>query len=189
MCSSNLNRELVEVTDADGFDIPTLIKECVVVETENTVHTHEKSKTIKNESLNVEEILELDVDDYTPEKETVEGENINILLAFVPHNIKSLSVSDYDFFLINDSNYLVGYNIAGTNGTISTSYAACFIQPNTKVLLSELKKEELNDIDLLNFQMFAIKQVKAYSNKPVYDVKTKINTVKFYTLHSFVEND
>ena len=39
-----INKEMVEVEDEDGFGMPTLIRECVVVETENNIHTQEKRK-------------------------------------------------------------------------------------------------------------------------------------------------
>ncbi|MCQ2218151.1 MAG: DUF2027 domain-containing protein [Paludibacteraceae bacterium] len=187
-----INKEMVEVEDEDGFGVPTLIRECVIVETENTIHTQEKRKDPSKQKLEDKKpqvvIDEDDVEEYKP-TETAEGEKINVYLAFVPMDIKQLSFTSYETYLINDSNYYLAYNIASSNGKIAMSRSAGYIQPNTKIFIEELKKEQLNDIELLNVQILALKQGKSYSIKPTYDVEVKINAVKFYKLHSFVEND
>lgn len=191
--SKIINRELVMVTDEDGFDIPTLARECVVVESATTVHTHEKSKTeTKPKKVEtIEEFVEKEKsdNDYTPQKETIEGELLNVALAFLPQNEKTISTTDYDAYLVNDSNYYLAYNIATTAGQQFTSKSVGFIQPNTKILLFDLKKEELNDWENIRVQLFALKQEKSYNLKTVYDVKIHLNPVKFYKLHSFTEND
>lgn len=187
-----INKEMVEVEDEDGFGMPTLIRECVVVETENTIHTQEKRKDPSKMKLE-EKKPELpkdedDEEEYKPQ-ETAEGEKLNVHLAFVPMDIKQLSFTSYEAYLINDSNYYLAYNIASSNGKIAMSRSAGYIQPNTKIFIEELKKEQLNDIEQLNIQIIALKQRKSYSIKPTYNVDIKINAVKFYKLHSFVDND
>ena len=183
-----ISKELVEVEDEDGFGVPTLVRECVVVETEETIHTQEKPK--EKAKQKIEEILpEPKVEEYHPEEETKEGEKINFYLAFLPLDIKTLSSTSYECYLINDSNYYLAYNIASGNGRMAYSRSAGFIQPNTKIFVEELKKEQLNDIETMNVQLMAMKQAKAYTIKPTYDVQIKINAVKFYKLHSFTEND
>jgi len=180
-----VSKELIEVTDADGFDIPTLVHECVVVE------SADKKEEQKNREQPKEDPVETPVEpeeEYLPE-ETPEGENLNVWLAFVPMNSKLLSSTSYDFYLVNDSNYYLAYNITNGNGALFKSRKVGFIQPNTKIFIEEVKKEQLNDLEQLTIQLFAFKRDKAYSVRPVYDVPLQINPVKFYKLHSFVEND
>lgn len=187
--SKIISKELIEVTDEDGFDIPTLIRECVVIESAGNVSSSPNTKEKKKEeSVKLEEIFSGE-EDYKPQEETPEGENLNVWLAYLPADIKTLSITSYECYLINDSNYYLGYNIANGNGTRFMSRATGFIQPNTKILLEEVKKEMLNDLELLNVQLFAFKREKSYSFRPAYDVQLKINPVKFYKLHSFAEND
>jgi dsDNA-specific endonuclease/ATPase MutS2 len=184
-----ISKELIEVTDQDGFDIPVLTRECVVIESGGKTDTSQKSQENKQEkNVKPEEILPVE-EEYVPQEETPEGENLNVWIAFLPVDIKVLSITSYECFLINDSNYYLGYNIANGNGTRFMSRSTGFIQPNTKVFIEEIKKEQLNDLELLNIQLLAFKRDKAYSQKPSYDVQLKINPVKFYKLHSFSEND
>ena len=189
--SKIVNRELVMVTDEDGFDIPTLAKECVVVETSTKVHTQEKKVEKPKVVETIDDFVQKEKEDkeYVPQAETEEGEILNVLLAFVPQNIKMLSTTDFDTYFVNDSNYYLAYNIATVAGTKFVSRAVGFIQPNTKIIIKESMKSELNEWENVRVQLFALKQDKPYSLKTVYDVKLKLNPVKFFKLHSFVEND
>lgn len=188
--SKIINREMVMVTDEDGFDVPTLVRECVVVETDTTIHTQEKKKEKEIETL--DDFIEKETNDtstYKPQEETPEGEVLNVMLAFLPQNEKMLSSTNFDAYLINDSNYYLAYNVASLIGTKFVSKTVGFIQPNTKILLQEVERTDLNDWEQLRVQIMALKQKRAYTLKPVYDVQLKLNAVKFYKLHSFVEND
>ncbi len=187
--SKIVSRDMVMVTDDDGFDVPTLARECVVVETATTVHTHEKKPEKKIETLDDFVEAEKSADEYVPQEETEGGDALNVLLAFIPQNEKVLSNTDFDAYLVNDSNYYLSYSIAAAVGTNYASKSVGFIQPNTKILLQEVRKDELSDWEGLRIQLLALKQGKSYLLKPAYDVPLKVNAVKFYKLHSFVEND
>lgn len=187
--SKIVSRELVMVTDDDGFDVPTLARECVVVESDSKVHTQEKKREKPVETLSEFVEKEKEADDYVPQEETPEGEILNVFLAFLPQNAKVLSTTDFDAYLVNDSNYYLCYNIATHSGTKFISRKIGFIQPNTKIILQEIKREELNDWEVVRVQLMALKENKPYHLKPVYDVQLKVNAVKFFKLHCFVEND
>ncbi|MEE0912738.1 MAG: DUF2027 domain-containing protein [Paludibacteraceae bacterium] len=186
--SKIINKELVTVTDEDGFDVPTLLRECVVIESAEEKLGVEQKKEEKSASLSGTVTEMVDDDDYVPQ-ETPEGEQLTLYLAFVPQNIKSISSTDFDLYLVNDSNYYLAYNIAEERGAAFYSRFAGFIQPNTKILLDELSRECLNDFEKVKVQFFALKQERSYMQKPVFDLSLKINPVKFYKLHSFKEND
>jgi hypothetical protein len=205
--SKILGKEMVAVTDEDGFDYPTPARECVVVDDADdekrianpSVHPSAKKPEEKKPAKPApavhrkSQIEEFDAEDVIdPElrqPETKEGERLTVLLAFVPMDIKQLSATSYECYLINDSNYELAYTVASGNGKLGFRRAAGFIQPNTKVFVEELKKEQLNDIEYLTVQFIAFKKDKAYEVKPVADLRLKINPVKFYKLHSFDEND
>lgn len=186
--SKIINKELVAVTDDDGFDVPTLLSECVVIESVEAKLGAEEKKNEKSSTLSgsVEEMI--DDDDYKPQ-ETPEGEQLTLYLAFVPQNIKAISSSGFDLYFVNDSNYYIAYNVAEERGAAFYSRFAGFIQPNTKILLDELTKDSLNDFEKIKVQFFALKQERSYSPKPMFDLSLRINPVKFYKLHSFKEND
>lgn len=184
-----VSKDLVEVEDQDGFDVPTLIKEIVVIE--STVAEQKKENSLIHNQKPKDGILQEQepVEDEEEFPETKEGEKLNVLLGFVACNKKELSTSLTEFYLINDSNYYLAYNIFGRDGEQCTSRAAGFISPNTKMMLETLSKEQLVELENLQVQLIAMKKDKPYAFKPAYDIKVKVNAVKFYKLHSYTVND
>lgn len=184
-----VSKDMVEVEDQDGFDIPTLIKECVVIEA-SIAEQKKENAPINNSKPKPVIIQETEPDDDDDiEEETKEGEKLNVSLGFVPDDIKAISSAKTDVYLINDSNYYLAYNIYNIGETHAFSRAGGIISPNTKIQIETLGKEQLPEIENLGVQMLAMKKDKTYLPKPAYDIKLRINAVKFYKLHSYTEND
>lgn len=186
------NKHLVIVEDEHGFDVPVLISECVVVKpagnekltqspeeediSYNTIHTPTKSNT---EERKEEE----------PPEETPEGEKITACLAWLPMDIKSLSSTSYECYFVNDSNYYLFFNYMSREGESLKIRYSGLIEPNTKIFLEELEKSDLNEIEKVAVQFIPFKRNKPFTIKNPCSVELRIDTVKFYKLHSFHEND
>ncbi|MGL4993425.1 MAG: DUF2027 domain-containing protein [Bacteroidales bacterium] len=179
-------KDLITVEDADGFDVPVLIKECVVVESALPKGASVKAaspQVITNSVIGskVEQEIELS----RKVKETKEGETLDILLAFVPQNLKSLQQSTYDTYLLNDSNYFLFVTYSSeVDGQWINRYCGV-VEPNTKLFMEELGKEQLNEIERVSVQFVAFKTEKRYNQKNPVLVEHNIDTIKFYKLHSF----
>lgn len=63
------------------------------------------------------------------------------------------------------------------------------IEPNTKLLLEEFEKSELNDRERVAVQLVAFKDNRSFAMKPAANVEIRIDTVKFYKLHTFQPTD
>ena len=184
------DKNIIIVEDEHGFDFPILINECIVVgSTEN-----EKLKNVKVEeedfdaksTINAPQIAE--IDDIEPE-ETPGGDKITTCLIYLPTDIKTLSNTQFECFFINDSNYYLFVNyMSRTNNSWQSRYNG-LIEPNTKLFLEEFSKTELNDLEQVSVQYVAFKHNKSYGFKSPVSVELRIDTVKFYKLHSFKEND
>lgn len=176
-------KDIVLVEDNEGFDIPVLIRETVVIEPANDMQVRQPSKpTAEIQTTPVKK------EEYVPQ-ETKEGELLNVHLAYLPVDIKSLSTTDFECYLVNDSNYYLSFNYMSRaeDGWMSRSTGT--IEPNTKLFIEEFSKSEINDIEHICLQFFAYKKDKLFSLKNSYSVQLHIDTVKFYKLHSFKEND
>jgi len=181
-------KDIVLVEDEDGFEIPVLIRETVVIEPANDAQVRQTSKPTVEVQQQVFGKIEVQEEKYIPE-ETKEGEQLNVYLAYLPVDIKSLSSTTFECYLVNDSNYYLPYNYMSRNGNGWVSRNAGLIEPNTKLFLDEFDKEDLNDIEHICLQFLAYKKDKPFSLKNTYSVEIHIDTVKFYKLHSFKEND
>lgn len=187
------NKQIAIVEDENGFDVPVLISECVLIQpagnfklstsTDKDFTSHSPMETTSPLSLtNKEEKEEI------PE-ETVEGEKITACLAWLPSDIKNLSTTSYECYFVNDSNYYLFFNFMSREGNDVNIRYSGLVEPNTKIFLEEIKKEALNEIEKITVQFIAFKRNKPFTLKKPTSVEFRIDTVKFYKLHSFHEND
>jgi hypothetical protein len=121
--------------------------------------------------------------------ETPEGEQITACLAYLPVDSKNLSTSSYECYFVNDSNYFLYFNYMSRENNAWKSRHTDLVEPNTKVFVEEFDKTELNEIEKVAVQFIAFKRNKPYAFKNPGSVELRIDTVKFYKLHSFQEND
>lgn len=182
-------KDIAIVEDEDGFDIPILIRECVVIAPNNDAQVRQQpqQEKIVNEILATYEPSRRE-EVYIPE-ETKEGELLNVALAFLPIDPRNMSTTGFESYLINDSNYYLSYSYSSKCEEGWTCRHAGVIEPNTKLFIEEFEKVDLNDLERVCLQFIAYKQGKAFDLKNSYSVDLRIDTVKFYKLHSFQEND
>lgn len=178
-----VNKELVAVEE-DGFETPVLIKECVVIEPvspkNNPQISSEKKHTAQSPAIKM------------PASQVIEmpsSQVMNVALAFLPIDEKNLQTSDYEAYLVNKSNYYLQFSYLSQQekGWI-LRHAAC-IEPNQQLFLEEFSKQDLNNLERICIQFIAYKEGKSFDLKPAISVEHRIDTVKFYKLHSFQEND
>lgn len=207
-------KDIVLVEDADGFDVPTAVRECVVIETDdynvptplakaaaNRKKAEEKSarpsapssvSVISGKARPVEmqsgHLAKPEISVYR-QPETKGGDILNVFLAFVPDDIKAVSTTPFAAYLVNDSNYYMYYTYLSGEGKSWTARSHGLIEPNTKLLLEEFEKSELNDRERVAVQLVAFKDNRSFMLKPSVSVEVRIDTVKFYKLHLFQNSD
>lgn len=190
------SKQVVIVEDEHGFDVPVLISECVVVQPAGNEKMSQlagqeetSSGTTYATPKNPQTVTrEVQTKDDLPE-ETPEGEKITACLAWLPMDIKNLSSSTYECYFVNDSNYYLLINYMSKEGELLKIRYSGLVEPNTKIFLEEIEKDDLNEIEKITVQFIAFKRHKPFSTKNPCSVELRIDTVKFYKLHSFHEND
>lgn len=204
-------KDIVLVEDADGFDIPMPVRECVVIETDDynvpTPAARAAKKRMENQSAartdaatmeasssalgsgwKAEHPVKPQVSVYR-QPEVKGGDVLNVYLAFVPEDIKAVSTTPFEAYLVNDSNYYMYYTYLSAEGKSWTTRSHGLLEPNTKFLLEEFEKSELNDREHVAVQLVAFKDNRAFAMKPAVNVEIRIDTVKFYKLHTFRQTD
>ena len=204
-------KDIVLVEDADGFDIPMPVRECVVIETDDynvpTPAARAAKKRLENQSAartdaatteasssalgsgwKAEHPVKPQVSVYR-QPEVKGGDVLNVYLAFVPEDIKAVSTAPFEAYLVNDSNYYMYYTYLSAEGKSWTTRSHGLLEPNTKFLLEEFEKSELNDREHVAVQLVAFKDNRAFAMKPAVNVEIRIDTVKFYKLHTFRQTD
>ncbi|EJX05655.1 DNA mismatch repair protein [gut metagenome] len=215
-------KDVVLVEDADGFDIPMPVRECVVIDTDDynikrksgtsasseTLHTPVSqaasglavakasrpaaSSTLLGTSVAGSEesgLLakpEMPVIPRQPERKG--GDMFNVYLAYVPVDAKAMMTTAFEAYLVNDSNYYLYYTYQSAEGKAWKTRSHGLIEPNTKLFMEEFTKEMLNDMEHVAVQLIAFKHGKPAVLKPAVGVELRIDTVKFYKLHTFADS-
>lgn len=197
------DKDIVIVRDADGFDIPMLRRECVVIETDdyNIARTpkpagkSEGNGPAKTQAASAPAAIPDEPDDDRPVTfrpkplERRGGEKLNLYLAFVPVNRLDFSNTAFEAYLVNDSNYHVRFALSCPEGAAAGLWHEDEVEPNTKLFLEEFRRDMLPGMERMAFQAFAFKRDKTYLPKPVFDVALRPDVTKFYKLHSFTQTD
>ena len=192
------NKQIAIVEDEHGFDVPVLVSELVVIksaeeELEKIKATSDAAEMDESTSGKLESKTgwEKRLKPKRPAEmiETPEGEQITACLAYLPMDSKNLSTTAYECYFVNDSNYFLYFNYMSRENNAWKSRHTDLVEPNTKVFVEEFDKTELNDIEKVAVQFIAFKRDKPYAFKNPGSVELRIDTVKFYKLHSFQEND
>ncbi|MBQ6379238.1 MAG: DUF2027 domain-containing protein [Prevotella sp.] len=185
-------KNVVLVEDEDGFQVPMRLTEVVVVGNEDydTKHAievrNEKKKTVQEEET---EPADNPITFRAKPEERRGGDKLNAFLAFVPMDVKNLSQTRFESYLVNDSNYYLRYIYMTAEGAAWTVRAEGEIEPNTKEFIEEFGREDLNALEHGCIQMLAYKRNKHFLLKQVVNAQMRIDPVKFYKLHAFREND
>lgn len=190
---TRIDGNIAHVEDEDGFDVPVLLRECVVVQGPVKPQTTKEPKPAasakapsKEIVVEAPKIIELEL----PIIETEDGDKLNLLIAFEPLDIKKLSTTRFETTLVNDSNYYVAFAYATRNDDDSewTLRRQDVVEPNIMLSLGEIGAEDLNDMKHIVFQYFAFKQDKSFEIKAPASVEIKLDITKFCKLHCFREN-
>lgn len=181
-------KDIVLVEDADGFDIPMPMRECVVIDTDD-YNMKRKAAPAPSKAEGPAKPMKPEMPAVQRQPETRGGDMLNVMLAFVPEDVKAISSTSFEAYLVNDSNYYLYYMYLSAEGKAWKARSHGLIEPNMKFLLEEFTKEALNEMEHVAVQFFAFKDGKPFSVKPVISVELRIDTVKFYKLHTFSESE
>ncbi len=176
-------KDMVMVLEEDGFETPVLKRQCVVVDTAPKPTVVSKPTVIETPKPVVPKPA------VPKQPETRAGEILNVSLAFLPAEGKSFQESQFECYLINESNYTLMFNYASCSGKTWTSRFAGSIEPNSKLFIEEFGREVVNDLEKICLQFLAYKPGSYYTFKNSFSVEIRLDTVKFYKVHCFREND
>ena len=189
-------KNIVLVEDEDGFEIPMQVKDVIVIqppsgspEGENTEQKSALSKSPHEEPSGT----------ITPPRgsrrgagavlERREGERLNLYLSFLPDEVKEISSTGFESYLVNDSNYYMQVSLMSAEGASWRLRFCGIVEPNSKLFVEAFDRTQVNDLERLCVQTIAWKQDKPFSLKPAITTELRLNLTKFYKLHVFHPNE
>ena len=199
------------VEGPDGFELPTPIHECVVVDSRDTFVPAYKPPVIKRQepaaqpskskapavtptTPEVVEDAEQDLSFVAPLSkgpwfDRSGGEQLQVHVAYLPVSYEHFGQSPYETYLINESNYHLLFTYSTT--TSAGGYklrSAGVLEPDMRVLVEEFEASEINDHAVSHFQFIAYKPERTYRSMPPVERQVRMDVVKLAKRHAFREN-
>jgi len=172
-----IDKEMIEVETDDGFELPILMSEVLVMhEEQETTKEKEPEEESTETNLNYEVSFDKDSDE------------VACYFAFIHQNQEKKEASKLDIYLINDSNFYFSYNILIPIEKRYESVYRGVIEPNIKILLGEIEPENFAGSTRYYVQGYFFRHFR-HEIKPFVDNELKFSAKKFYQVGSFQEND
>jgi len=187
-----LDKRTAIVKTFDGFEIPTLISELVVVEPASDLQLQNTPYQEIGQDVSDHKVKSKTTDLKRTEtaKETVDGEgdDISFIVALVPSNPSALQQSNFDLFLVNDSTYRIFYVFSFLTNQMLSPLSSGILQPDTKILVKQLSPEDVGKLQVVNLQAIYFKNITFKPFQPEY-YEIELNPIKLYKRGNFVPND
>ncbi len=175
--------------DEDGFETPVLLRECVVVTTAETQRAAVAERLVITPApVATKEVVK---EPEEPFEETPGGDRLNIVLGYEPANIKNLSGTSFDTYLVNDSNYYIYFSyLSRDEGAAdwTTRYAGV-VEPGIQLFLEELQRDDLSRMSRIAVQCIAFKRERSFELMAPVNVNLRFDATKFFKLHCFRPNE
>ena len=166
----------VYVQDEEGFEIPALINDVVLVNNESKI---DKKVTDK---------IENEVDDYSHIEEDGDDLEVMIYIALLKGKKAGDVSGDYRLYLVNDSNFFSYYTISLASESIQDPIYDGMIEPNTKELL-DIIPVQFFDGRRIDIQMILFKKGKQFEKQPPIDTSFQIKMNQLFSQDAFIDND
>ncbi len=169
------NKELVHVEDEDGFEVPILITECVIIEqSEGPALTNAPTASVSIEQDKAPLILLDKKNDF------------EAWLAIAPEYYDVPLQGKMDLYLINDSNYYF-YYLCEENKLNGKVIADGLLYPNTHQPIGTYTAPELGDIAKMRVRIMPFMRSKEYPTLPNIEKVVTFNAVKLAKSKSYEE--
>jgi DNA-nicking Smr family endonuclease len=174
---------MVNVEDYDGFEIPTLISELVVVDDSLSMNAEKRFARIRANEKKEEQPEVKEAPKAEPK--FIAGKNApEFYMAFVPQNEVNPVDGEMKVYLVNNSNNFLLYNYSHLKNKLYRSVESGKMNPNSKRYLESFTRMDLNELPEFQFQLLFFLEESPKLESPA--VKSiRVNPVKFYKQNSY----
>jgi hypothetical protein len=174
------NNKMVAIENHDGFEIPTLITELVVIE--SSYDNYSTDKSVKESKIAEPEKKPDPISIIIPGKDSPD-----FYLAFVPQDEINPVGGEIEVWLVNDSNYSLLYNYSHFLQNKYKNVRSGQLGSNSSFQLESFVQFDLAEFPEFVFQIIYFAEESNELYQPVIR-KIKVNPVKFYREKTFGSN-
>lgn len=178
----NIDSQLVEIMDENGFEMPVLKSELVLI-----APTKPSNKQVANPAVSAEKAESVEI--KTPSAaQIIEGNDLpKLSFAFVPVGGNILA-DQFEIYLINDCNYHLLYTVHEKIHNSLTLFDAGMADANTKVMIGKATKSDISKVTTYSVQGVYYKKKQTGIILPVQE-DIKFNPIKLSKPGSFKDNE
>lgn len=176
----------VMIEQEDGFEIPSPVSECVVVEQQAAP---QKPSNDSPKSSSTVASVGVDRSTIVSSRSNTNVDRLDLYLSFVPTDIEQIDRCSTKIYLINDSQYSLFFSLL--SGEKDGSYRSLYnstVSPNQRLFIEEISKPSLQQIEHLRAQVVALKGMGSFKLHAPIDRNINIKLTKFYKSSSFTHS-
>lgn len=178
-----INKNMVNVADDDGFEVPCLISQLVNV---SAPELNERGKV--SEAVSKQETAGYQPEFIEPKGEIINGKNSpDFYFCLVPKNPQNAVSGEIEVFMVNDSNYTLMFNYSYLKASNIEHQTSGTIRSNSRLKIDSLSQEDFASLPDFGFQIIYFRDSDMELNQP-FVKRFRINPVKFYKSSTFQRN-
>lgn len=177
----NGSQEVV-VEQEDGFGFPVAVDQCVVVSSAVQSSAMPSAPApAKSETKVISSVQSYGAAGRNPDE-------LKVFLAFVPEDVDNLETSDFELYLINNSDYGLFFSLLEAQENGYKSRKNTLVSPGENLLVEHVRRANVGSLEKLCVQIAAFKSSgKFVAHKPI-DRIVNTRLVKFFKRNSFVDS-
>ena len=167
----------------DGFETPMPLTECIVIPSaQPTPETTVKAPAASHCSPST---LTQTISPDLPDRP------LTAALLFEPHDIRRLSQTAFDLYLVNDSNFNILYSVTSRSSEIGdwTLVSAGEANGNVQVFLDTFEQIDVNSLANICVQIIAYRADKEFELQPPFATEIHMDLTRLAKLHCFTKTD
>ncbi|MDR0418669.1 MAG: DUF2027 domain-containing protein [Prevotellaceae bacterium] len=183
---ARIDGKTVYVRDEDGFEMPSLASDIVVVNNARET-TNFPMDTPNNSKVEAPVPFPIQQEEPVKAKSTVrdqQGDTYEVFIAFTePESEKT------ELYLLNDSTYQCFYNVGfNAKSEVVNPLGQGIAEPDSKTFIKLLYLSELRDVKTLRIELAFFKNIEFRSIDPEV-MQIELNPIKFFKKGVFQESD
>ena len=189
---SVINKEMVNVETEDGFEVPTMINNLIVVNAsddyDKTGNRPAKPAPAPQKPTAKEEKKTTPPEEpwFSDKNQIADKEELQVLFALVPQIPANPPTGNISMYIINNCNDSLLYRFARKSKYNYETVAAGLLSPNSKLFLGLIKPEMIADLPVYCFQLLNFRKRNKQFDSVIHKEIT-ISAVKFYKPNAFVK--
>lgn len=167
----------------DGFETPMPLTECIVIPSaQPTPETTVKAPAASHFSPST---LTQTISPDLPDRP------LTAALLFEPHDIRRLSQTAFDLYLVNDSNFNILYSVTSRSSEIGswTLISAGEANGNVQVFLDTFEQIDVNSLANICVQIIAYRADMEFELQPPFATEIHMDLTRLAKLHCFTKTD